>query len=286
MEILETSEHRFIPIISDYGFKATFGNETNTLFLRTSLQALTKSAIPIRDIQFEKNAFEALTIDSRSGIYDLACTDEKGNQFIVEMQLAHSPNFIQRMKFYALHKFNTLVERGQFDYSNLPKIYCIAFLEKSILPTMSYHTIANLRSESGELVDSQMSFIIIELAKFDREAAAIQTDLEKLIFTMKTLHTVTEPIQYPAFWNEEWLKKAIDELDTRKMSPEERFQFARITAINAEAVNEEKRKIAAVKIEAIKKALLWKKLSIEEIADYNDVSVDFVLYVQNHLEDQ
>ena len=95
------------------------------------------------------------------------------------------------MKFYALHKFNTLVERGQFDYSNLPKIYCIAFLEKSILPTTGYHTIANLRSESGELVDSQMSFIIVELAKFGRAVADIQTDLEKLIFTMKTLHTVT-----------------------------------------------------------------------------------------------
>ncbi|GAB4019894.1 Rpn family recombination-promoting nuclease/putative transposase [Spirosoma migulaei] len=283
MEIPEISEQRFIPIISDYGFKATFGNEANTLFLRTSLQALIKSSVPINDVQFEKNAFEALTVDSRSGIYDLACTDEQGNQFIVEMQLAHAPNFIQRMKFYALHKFNTLVERGQFNYSNLPKIYCIAFLEKSILPITSYHTIANLRSESGELIDSQMSFITVELAKFDKDTVDIQTDLEKLIFTMKTLHTVTEPTQYPAFWNEEWLKKAIDELDTRKMSPEERFQFARITAINAEAVNAEKRKIEEMKAEAVKKALIRQKLSIEEIAEDNDVSTDFVLNIQNQL---
>lgn len=286
METLETGEYRFIPIISDYGFKATFGNEANTLFLRTSLQALTKSAVPIRDVQFEKNVFEALTVDSRSGIYDLACTDERGNQFIIEMQLAHAPNFIQRMKFYTLHKFNTLVERGRFDYSNLPKIYCIAFLEKSILSTTSYHTVANLRSESGELVDCQMSFITVELAKFDKGLSAIQTDLEKLIFTMKTLHTVTEPTQYPAFWNEEWLKKAIDELDTRKMSPEERFQFARITAINAEAVNAEKRKIEDVKAEAVRKALIRQKLSVEEIAEDNDVSTDFVLSVQKQLEDQ
>ena len=105
----------YIPITSDYGFKATFGNETDTLFLRTALQALTKSIVPIREVLFEKNAFEALTIDSRSGIYDLACTDGNGNQFIVEMQLAYAPNFIQRMKFYSLHKFNTLVERGQFN---------------------------------------------------------------------------------------------------------------------------------------------------------------------------
>lgn len=137
----------FIPLTSDYGFKATFGNETNTLFLRTALQALIKSPVPIREVQLEKNAFEALTLDSRSGIFDLACTDEQGNHFIVEMQLAHTPHFVQRMKFYALHKFNTVIERGRFDYANLPRIYCIALLEKSILPMAGYHTLANLRDE-------------------------------------------------------------------------------------------------------------------------------------------
>ena len=60
----------FIPLISDYGFKATFGNETNDLFLRTALQALIKSPVPIREVKLEKNAFEALTLDSRSGIFD------------------------------------------------------------------------------------------------------------------------------------------------------------------------------------------------------------------------
>ena len=40
----------FIPLISDYGFKATFGNETNDLFLRTALQALIKSPVPIREV--------------------------------------------------------------------------------------------------------------------------------------------------------------------------------------------------------------------------------------------
>ena len=147
------AQNQFIPLISDYGFKATFGNESNDLFLRTALQALIKSPVPIREVHLEKNAFEALTLDSRSGIFDLACTDEQGNQFIVEMQLGHAPNFVQRMKFYALHKFNTVVERGRFQYANLPRIYCIAFLEKSILPTSSYHTLANLRDEQGEPID-------------------------------------------------------------------------------------------------------------------------------------
>jgi predicted transposase/invertase (TIGR01784 family) len=232
----------YIPIISDYGFKATFGNESHDLFLRTALQALIKSETPIREVYFDKNVFEALTIDSRSGIFDLACTDENGSQFIVEMQLGSAPHFLQRMKFYALHKFNTVVERGEFDYANLPKIYAIAILAKNILPTAHFHTIANLRSELGEIIDGQMTFITVELAKFTKQVVEIETDLEKLVYTMKTLHT-TEPTQYPAFWNEEWLRRAIDKLDTRKMTPEERAYFARVTAANAEAVKAEKQKI-------------------------------------------
>jgi predicted transposase/invertase (TIGR01784 family) len=276
----------YIPIISDYGFKATFGNEADSLFLRIALHALIKSDTPIREVKFDKNSFEALTIDSRSGIFDLACTDENGNQFIVEMQLGQAPHFVQRLKFYALHKFNTIVERGEFDYANLPKLYAIVILEKNILPTAHFHTIANLRSQQNEIIDHQMTFIIVELAKFTKQVAEIETDLEKLVYTMKTLHT-TEPTQYPAFWDEEWLKRAIDELDTRKMTPEERAYFARVTAANAEAVKAEKQKIREAveqkEIETVTKALKRGKLTLDEIAEDSDVSIDFVLAIQRKL---
>ena len=187
------------------------------------------------------------------------------------------------MRFYALHKFNTVVERGEFDYANLPKIYAIAILAKNILPTSHFHTVANLRSETGEIIDNQMTFITVELAKFDKQVTEIETDLEKLVYTMKTLHT-TEHTQYPAFWNEEWLKRAIDELDTRKMTPEERAYFARVTAANAEAVKAEKQRIEeaekSVKTQTVTKLLSRGKLTIEEIAEDSGVTVDFVLAIQ------
>lgn len=276
----------YIPIISDYGFKATFGNEADSLFLRTALQALIKSDTPIWEVKFDRNAFEGLTIDSRSRVFDLSCTDENGNQFIVEMQLGDAPHFVQRMKFYALHKFNTVVEKGEFDYANLPKIYAVAILQKNILPTSHFHTVTNLRSEHGEIIDSQMTFITVELAKFSKQVADIETDLDKLVYTMKTLHT-TQPTQYPAFWNEEWLRRAIDELDTRKMTPEERAYFARVTAANAEAVKAEKQKVREAveqkEVETVTKAIKRGKLTIEEIAEDSGVSVDFVLEIQRGL---
>ena len=157
MEALYTNDQIFIPIISDYGFKATFGNEANTLFLRKALQALIKSEIPIKEVKFDKNTFEGITQDGRSGIFDLACTDENENHFIVEMQYGDAPYFVQRMKFYALHKFNAMVKRGKFDYGTLTRIYCVAILANDILPYPEFHTVANLRNEQGELFDEQMT---------------------------------------------------------------------------------------------------------------------------------
>ena len=88
---------RFISILSDYGFKATFGNETDTTFLKKALQVLINSPLAIKEVAFVKNELTAITVDSRSGIYDIACVDENENHFIVEMQLSEYPEFIQRM---------------------------------------------------------------------------------------------------------------------------------------------------------------------------------------------
>lgn len=279
---------RFISILSDYGFKVTFGNESDTTFLKKALQALIESPIPIINIEFVKNEMSALTLDSRSGIYDLACTDENGNHFIVEMQLSEYPEFIQRMKFYALHRFNTLVKKGNYKFEKLPKIYCIGILAIDIFPQINdYHNIAVMRNSKNEIIDDQMTFITVELAKFTKQLPDIQTDLDKLIYTMKALHSTTAPTQYPQFWDEEWLNKAIQELDTRVMTPEQRLQFEMVISANALAVKNEKKKIDKAileeKFENIKKAILRGKLTIEEIAEDYNVDVNFVIDLQQKI---
>lgn len=285
---------RFISILSDYGFKATFGNEADTTFLKKALQALIDSPVPIKSVEFVKNDISAITIDSRSGIYDIACVDENDNHFIVEMQLSEYPEFIQRMKFYALHRFNTLVKKGEYKFENLPKIYCIGILAKSIFSQIAdYHNIAILRNVKNETIDDQMTFLTVELDKFKKQESEVITDLDKLIYTMQNLHKVTETSQFPAFWNEDWLKKAISEVDTRSMTTEQKLAFEMTISANALAVKNENKKLKqakeeenlAVKTTTVKKALL-KGLDIETVADITDTSEDFVKSVQQELTEK
>jgi len=285
---LYNDDERFISILSDYGFKVTFGNETDTRFLRRALQALIQSPIAIKHVEFIESEILGLTRDSRSGVYDVACVDEVGNQFIVEMQLSKYPDFIQRMKFYSFYRLNTLVRKGKYKFEGLPKIYCIGILATNIFPHIAdYHNVAVLRNEKGELIDDQTTFITVELAKFKKWLAHVQTDLDKLIYTMKTTHKAVKPKQFPQFWNEEWLEAAIKELDTRQMSPEKRMAYEMTLSANALAIENENKKIQEaelkVKAETVAKSLKRGKLTIEEIAEDSGVSVDFVLEIQRGL---
>ena len=92
------------------------------------------------------------------------------------------------------------------------------------------------------------------------------------MYTMKTIHTTTQPTQFPKFWNEEWLQVAIDELDKRKMTPDERFAYERTLAINAEVIRVVNAQIQEAKEETVLKMLRAGKLSIAEIAEYTGFS--------------
>ena len=209
----------YLPITSDYGFKVTFGNPANTLFLRRALQVLIQSETPIREVHFTPTTFEGLTAERRGGVLDLSCVDERGRHFIVEMQVAYSPQFVQRLKFYALHKLESLVQRGPFSWATLPPIYCVALLSRSILPGPDYHTVANLRKASGELIDEQLTFVFVELDKFSLPATVPPSPLEKLLFTMQNVgKELSEPAPEPVFWQEDWLRQALDQLSTRNMT--------------------------------------------------------------------
>ena len=273
------------------------------------MQALIASPVPIEYVEFLPNEQLGLTPASRGGIYDLACRDANGRYFIVEMQLSEYSDFIQRMKFYSLYRFNTLAKKGHYVFEDLPRMYCIGILAFTLLPHIgAYHNLATLRNEQGELVDDQTTFVTVELPKFTTPLAAITTDLEKLLYTMKNLHnTSPDPIQWPEFWTEEWIQIAIDELDRRSLTPEQLLQYEMTLARNASIVHGENRRLAKAEAEgkaqgmaqgmaqgleqgiaqareaAIRRALQRGKLTPEEIAEDFGVGIEVVSAIQQAL---
>lgn len=244
----EKEESNFISLLSDYGFKIVFANESDTTFLKRALEALIQADIPIRKVTFLQNEFVGLTDEARGGVYDLVCEDEKERIFIVEMQLGHYKYFIQRAKFYAFQKFNTMVEKGKYRFDNLTPIYCIGFLVKPIFhESEEYYHFGRLKNQKGEEMDGQISHIIVEIAKFGKEQEEIITDLDKLIYLMKNLETIKGADQLPKFLTEDWIDQAMKKLDKSQMTAEQRMNYEMMMARNASIIqmqNDEKKKAA------------------------------------------
>lgn len=161
-------------------------------------------------------------------------------------------------------------------------------MAKTIFPQiLDYHNIAILRNARNETIDDQLTFITLELDKFTKKEHEVRKDLDKLVFTMKNLHNITDASQFPEFWSEEWLKKAISEVDLRNMTPEQKLAYEMTLSANALAIKNENKKIKEVieqkNKDNVLKALKRGKLSIEEIAEDNDVTIDFVVSVQQNL---
>lgn len=105
---------------------------------------------------------------------------------------------------------------------------------------------------------SNIVIITVELEKFTKTAEQCVSDLDKLLYTMKVLseeHVGNLTTQYPNFWTEEWLQTAIQELDLRAMSPEKRLAYEMTLAANAQAIQEEQRKVAESRIEGREEGL-------------------------------
>ena len=303
-------EKRFISMLSDYGFKVTFGNESHPKFIKRSLQALTASDTPIREVKFLRNEVSATTKTARGGLLDMICQDEKGQIFIVEMQLLNLASMIHRVKFYAFHTYNKMVKKGNYQFDDLQRIYTVSILAGSVYPTKHYHQIGTIKNQDNELIDDQITHVIVELDKFKKTLEQVETDLDKLLYAMKLTDTISQEAELPDFMREDWLEETLAELERADLTPDQRADWEMMIARNMSvkaywdkemreeiakevkiAVEEVAKKAAEetarqVKEEAVINLLKMNILSVEQIAEAQGVSVDFVRSVKEKANNQ
>jgi len=270
------------PILTDYGFKASFGNQQNTLFLRRALKALIKSDVEIKSVKFVKNEYIGASKQGRGARLDLICKDELGQVFIVEMQVDDTKNFIHRAKHYAFHVYNEMVKKGQYRFQSLKKIYMVSFLAKKTYSTKLYHQVASIKNQDCELVDEQITYVIVELDKFSKTLPEIHTDLDKLIYTMN--QTANRNFQEVDFMREDWLSIALEALETANLTSKERMHLELDIAHRVayeENIKEEAKE--ETKENLIVAALSDGELAEEKIAQIFQVPLARVLEIKSQL---
>ena len=110
--MLEFKE-KYINPFTDYGFKRLFGEEQGKITKLTYL----------------KNENLGATELNRKAIFDLYCTNEKGEKFIVELQKTKQKFFKDRSIYYSTFPIREQAKTGSSWDFELKKIYTIAILD-------------------------------------------------------------------------------------------------------------------------------------------------------------
>ena len=172
---------RFINPFTDTGFKRIFGQEVSKDLLIDFLNDLLVNEKQIKDITFLDKELLPEFVGDRGVIYDIYCTTEAGEHFIVEMQNRQQANFRERALYYLSHTITRQGERGadwRFDLKAVYGVFFMNFRLEDIVHKLRTDVILADRNTNEQFSD-KLRFIFIELPSFNKEEAECETDFER-----------------------------------------------------------------------------------------------------------
>lgn len=215
---------RFIDPKTDFGFKRLFGQEDSKDFLKQFLHDVLELPYPIIDLSYIPPEQLPASPEERSGVYDVYCTDAVGRRFIVEMQRGFQIFIKDRILFHAAFPIVHQARKDGEQGFNLLPIYCISILNLALDDGIDQYLrrIQWMDVETHELFYDKLTFVYIELPKFQLTAAELTTDAERWIYLLKNMPELQD---IPAELASESFTHAFEIAREAALSPRERVQY-------------------------------------------------------------
>ena len=184
---------KFINPFTDIGFKRIFGQEINKDLLLDFLNSLLEGERKIKNITLlDKEQLPEYEND-RGLTYDIYCTDENGEQFIVEMQNQGHLNFKDRTVYYLSQAIARQGKKGKKWRYQLKAVYGVFFLNFNMPNTQQHKLRTDIvlaDRDTHELYSDKLRFILIELPAFNKEENECENDFERWIYVLKNMDTL------------------------------------------------------------------------------------------------
>ncbi len=183
---------KYINPFTDYGFKRLFGEEPNKNLLLDFLNELLRDKEgEIKEIEYLPNEILPITIGDRKAIFDIYCTNEKGEKFIVEMQKAEQKYFKDRTVFYSTFPIQEQAKNKGKEWNfRLKSVYTIGILdfvfEKSDKDKY-IHEVKLTEQETKNVFYDKLTYIYLEMPKFTKTIDELETHFDKWLYILKNL---------------------------------------------------------------------------------------------------
>ena len=120
---------QYISLLTDYGFKKIFGDEQDKRFLISFLNSVLADREKITNITCLKTERLGKSAEDRFAIYDVYCTNERDERFIVALQRVRQSFFIDRSLFYASFPVQEQAVKGADWDFELRAVYTVCLLD-------------------------------------------------------------------------------------------------------------------------------------------------------------
>ena len=159
---------RYLDPKADLTFKRVFGEHPDLVI------SLLNALLPFKTKEEEIQTVEYLTPEMvpdnplrKNSIVDVRCRDLRGRQFIVEMQMVWSPEFMQRVMFNSAKAYVRQLDKKE-DYSLLEPVYSLNLVNDVFLSDIKeyYHYYRMVHEKHTEKVIDGLHLVFVELPKF------------------------------------------------------------------------------------------------------------------------
>jgi predicted transposase/invertase (TIGR01784 family) len=219
---------KYIDPLVDFAFKKIFGSEPNKDLLIALLNEVFRGRKHIIDLVYNKNEHPGDIKDEGAVIFDLLCTGNKGERFLIEVQRARQGYIKERALFYTSRLISEQAPKGKrnaWGYG-ISEVYLIALLEDFTLedgPADTYlHDICLCNRDTGEIFYDKLGYTYIESAKFVKIVTDLDTDLDKWLYVLKNMSSMDK---IPVYLRKPIFEKLFNIAEYTNLTKEEKTMY-------------------------------------------------------------
>lgn len=188
-------EFKYADLLDDDVFKLVFGRDSS----KDVMIEFLNQVIPdrkITDLDFMDKEMKTFDRTKKDSLYDMFCWTEDGSRIIVEVQRRKQPFYAERALYYSTFQIQDQVESGSTEYDFLP-VYVINILNFNLDANRGIKNVKTVyrlyEEQTGNLLTGKLTFIFLELKKFDKSIDELDGDiLEGIYFCFKHLPELKE----------------------------------------------------------------------------------------------
>ncbi|MEG3911423.1 Rpn family recombination-promoting nuclease/putative transposase [Microcoleus sp. w2-18bC1] len=191
---------RFINPKIDFAFKKIFGSSDSKDILINFLNAILYEAQPvIEDLEIIDSQPEPQTLATQDTHLDVKATINGGRIALVEIQLINVPSFGNRVLYNAAKSYSQQLT-GKERYERLKTVISLKIADFEMFenqPEFLSRFVFQEKEQQFECPDTAIELVFIELPKFSKELAELETTAEQWIYFLEkasTLETVPETL--------------------------------------------------------------------------------------------